>query len=231
MRALLIRLCNYTNSFRWGQDLRWGILRWTELLAGESPVGPGEWKISPTIENEYIWTFFLLPENVTNMPLVLCPLRVQKTWLVAGSLIKLKTKNEDHSLTNWAMPSDPIMEKWKWNIFRCPDGFHGDGETSCLPGDPEPSQVCLPCLRIFFVCIRYSSNQFGTDSCIFSNYIHTLVLHVRAMKMLYLLMSFLVQPENSDCRSEREACGDHAQCVYQVGEAKQVKSNFFILWT
>ena len=42
---------------------------------------------------------------------------------------------------------------------------------------------------------------------------------------------FLVQPEHSDCRSEREACGDHAQCVYQVGETKQVQSNFFILWT
>ena len=40
---------------------------------------------------------------------------------------------------------------------------------------------------------------------------------------------FLVQPEHSDCRSEREACGDHAQCVYQVGEAKQVKSIFFYL--
>ena len=74
-------------------------------------MGPGEWKICPTIENESHRTFFLRPENVTNMPLVSCPLRVQKIWLAAGSLIKLKTKNEDHGLTNWAMPSDPIMEK------------------------------------------------------------------------------------------------------------------------
>ena len=102
--------------------------------------------------------------------------------------LEVKTRNEDHGLTNWAMPSDPIMEKWKWIIFRCPDGFHGDGETSCLPGDPEPSQVCLPCLHFshLFCCIRYSSNQFGTDSCIFSNYIHTLVLRVRAMEILYI---------------------------------------------
>ena len=78
--------------------------------------------------------------------------------------------------------------------------------------------------RIFFVCTRYSSNQFGPDSCIFSNYIHTLVICVRAVKMLYLLMFFLVQPENSDCRNEREACGDHAQCVYQVGETKKGKT-------
>ena len=41
---------------------------------------------------------------------------------------------------------------------------------------------------------------------------------------------FLVQPEHSDCRSEREACGDHAQCVYQVGETKKGEStetNFY----
>ena len=37
-------------------------------------------------------------------------------------------------------------------------------------------------------------------------------------------MFFLVQPENSDCRSEREPCGDHAQCVYQVGETKKGES-------
>ena len=69
--------------------------------------------------------------------------------------LEVKTRNEGHGLTNWAMPSDPIMEKWKWIIFRCPDGFHGDGETSCLPGDPEPSQVCLPCLYF----LHFSSSR------------------------------------------------------------------------
>ena len=28
-----------------------------------------------------------------------------------------------------------------WQIFRCPDGFHGDGETSCQPGKPESTKV------------------------------------------------------------------------------------------
>ena len=95
------------------------------------------------------------------------------------------------------------------SILRCPDGFHGDGETSCLPGEPEPHQV-------FCHTSLFSDNLCGSSFIQHPLPVSAWKLSENQSGPSVIQHPSLFQPENGDCRSEREACGEHAQCVYQV---------------